>query len=397
MSLFLKRTGFTGLIAFLACGLICESAQAQSSVVASPLLPLTDNSQAPYLGVYEGCVGPGIKGNGLYAAWLNRTNVWGQDTIPFGEGGTWDHISGKWEDWFFKPWSDWVTAMPGRRMVISVPLLPGPATGSGPTQGTAAGTPVSLAQGATGAYNDYFRGLAETLVSHHLGNSILRLGWEWNGNWYAWKVLNADDAHHFAAYWRQIVDTMRSVPGTENLKFDWNPTSGFLTPYAPMEAYPGDAYVDYIGIDVYDQTWAKSPQYPDGFYPLPPAATETEIEARHEAAWNDSTLATSNFGLTYWQKLADDHHKPLTIPEWGLIQRPEPYNHGGLDDPYFIQQMYEYIQNPVHHVYFASYFDCDAGGDGNSRISEVNGKPVQFPKSMSLYKQLFSWHSTDQP
>jgi hypothetical protein len=380
-----------------SCQLLSVIGALAQTTPASSLLPLTDNAQPPYMGIYEGCAGLGIKGNGLYAAWLHRTNVWGHDTLPFGTGSTWEHVSGKWQDWIYKPWSDWVQAASNRRMVISVPLLPGPADGTGPTTGAAAGKPVSLAEGATGAYNDYFRGLAQTLVAHHLGNSILRLGWEWNGNWYAWKVVTAADAHHFAAYWRQIVDTIRSVPGTQDLKFDWNVSNAFKTAYEPMEAYPGDGYVDYIGDDVYDETWVKSPEYPDGFYPLLPASTEAEIEARHDAAWSQAILSASDWGLAYWQKIADDHRKPLTLPEWGLIWRPAPNNRGGLDDPAFVQRMHDYIQDPAHHVYFASYFDYDGGAEGNSRIFARDGKPVPFPKSTDLYRSLFSLTDAGRP
>ncbi len=46
-------------------------------------------------------------------------------------------------------------------------------------------------------------------------------------------------------YFRHIVTTMRSVPGAA-FRFVWNPTSG-PEPEAAQNAYPGDAYVDYVG------------------------------------------------------------------------------------------------------------------------------------------------------
>jgi len=378
LSLLILWTGVTGL-------------RAQSRPAGSPApLPMTDNTTEPYMGVYEGCVGPGIKRNGLYAAWLNRGNVWGHDTLPFGKESTWEHVSGKWQDWFYGPWAEWIQEAPGRRLVLSVPLLPGPPDGSGPVSGAGAGERVSLAEGAAGKYNDYFRGLAETLVSHHLERSTLRLGWEWNGNWYAWKVTSAEDARNFAEYWRQIVRTIRSAPGTEQLRFDWNVSSAFKTGYDPAEAYPGDEWVDEIGIDVYDQTWQSSKEYPKGIYPIPPGAAPAEIAARHEAAWREAIAAEGTWGVAYWQKFADAHGKPLAIPEWGLIQRPPPNDRGGGDDPYFIEQMRRTIADPAHHIYFASYFDYDGGSEGNSRISGVDGKPVPFPESTALYRKLFS-------
>ena len=55
------------------------------------------------------------------------------------------------------------------RMAIGVPILPGVGT---------------LAQGATGAYNQYFAILGKNLVSDNEADAILRLGWEFNGNWF---------------------------------------------------------------------------------------------------------------------------------------------------------------------------------------------------------------------
>ena len=62
----------------------------------------------------------------------------------------------------------------------------------------------------------------------------------------AWSVASSTDAANFVAFWRQIVTTMRAVPGAK-FKFLWNPNSGSPTTYTPDQAYPGDAYVDYVG------------------------------------------------------------------------------------------------------------------------------------------------------
>ena len=43
-----------------------------------------------------------------------------------------------------------------------------------------------------------------------------------------------------------------------NFRFVWNPDAGAFTQagYSVAAAYPGDAYVDVIGLDAYDQSWA---------------------------------------------------------------------------------------------------------------------------------------------
>ena len=95
----------------------------------------------------------------------------------------------------------------------------------------------TLALGATGAYNQYFATLGKNLVSDNEANTILRLGWEFNGNWFTWSVDNATDATNFVAYWRQIVTTMRAVPG-QKFKFIWNPNGPSPTTYTPTRPIP---------------------------------------------------------------------------------------------------------------------------------------------------------------
>jgi hypothetical protein len=52
-----------------------------------------------------------------------------------------------------------------------------------------------------------------------------------------------------AEYWRQIVKTMRTVPGTEKLQFCWNPTLGYQQ-FPSEKAWPGDEFVAFESIDI---------------------------------------------------------------------------------------------------------------------------------------------------
>ncbi len=368
-----------GLLAFLpAPGTHADDAPAAN------LLPLNDNTAAPFMGVYRwgqsGLVG------GLYDAypkWLNRSIIWGEDFMPT-EG--WDKIEG--QGWQMGPWGDWINKVPGRRYILSVPILVGSWDGKGPRQGPAAGVAVSLEEGAKGTYNIYFQHLAESLVKHGLANSILRIGWEFNGGWYIWRTGTEEKAQAYAGYFRQIVTTMRSVPGADKLQFDWNPAMETWWPYAPDKAYPGDDVVDYIGVDVYDQSWAKDT------YPIPPDATDDQALERQKRTWSDVTDNEKASGLPFWVKFAADHHKPLTIPEWGACIRSD--KHGGNDNTYFIQKMHDFILDPANNVYFASYFDVTAGDGDHRLVQEVskkdptNIKESKLPKSAALFQQLFS-------
>ena len=237
---------------------------------------------------------------------------------------------------------------------------------------------VSLRQGGHGDYNKHFEALAKNLVATGLERSIVRLGWEFNGGWYTWRA--SVDPQSFIAYWKQIVTTMRSVKGAEHLEFCWNPTVGELQ--LPAErAWPGDAFVDYIGLDVYDQSWLKDT------YPFPKDATPAEILARQKRVWNDGFLNASD-GLAFWDKFAHQHDKPLAFPEWGVVREQD--GHGGLDNPFFIEQMHAFIIAPEHRVAFYCYFDIQAP-DGEHKFSPgPDGKFITpFPKSAATFKRLF--------
>lgn len=75
---------------------------------------------------------------------------------------------------------------------------------------------------------------------------LLAPGWEMNGEWFAWGQ-NAN----YASAWRYLVNRMRSN-GVTNVKFLWavNTISAYSPDPAPY--YPGDEYVDYVGVDGYN-------------------------------------------------------------------------------------------------------------------------------------------------
>ena len=92
----------------------------------------------------------------------------------------------------------------GYTLSLGVPIIP---TNSN-------NTPVgSLQAGSTGTYNQYFIVLAQTLISNGDANADLRLGWEFDGNWYAWDALTPTTEGYYAKYFQQIVTAMRSVRG----------------------------------------------------------------------------------------------------------------------------------------------------------------------------------------
>jgi hypothetical protein len=113
----------------------------------------------PFLSTYRW--GTGGCEKGLYDQWEQWVGgpVWAEDFMP---KDAWNKIEG--EAWQLGVWSKWRTFAPGRRLVLSVPMLVGPWNRSGPKTGPRAGEPVSLAKGAAGEYDAHFEVLGRNLV-----------------------------------------------------------------------------------------------------------------------------------------------------------------------------------------------------------------------------------------
>jgi hypothetical protein len=258
------------------------------------------------------------------------------------------------------------------RMIISLPML---MTGDGST----------LASGATGAYDSYFKAAASSLVAAGYGNCPLRIGEEFTGNWFAWYV-NVGQETNFVNFWIHIVNAMRSVPGA-NFKFIWNPTTGYHNQNVAA-CFPGKQYVDYIGCDIYD---CGDAGYATAGYPGSLSASQ-DLSIQ-KAAWANMTSQTggNKYYLDWFLSFSGSMGVPFCFPEWGLgnVVPPGSSNgYGGQDNTYFVQQMHNLITTASSNVAFASYFEW---GDGtrNNAINSALCFSNQFPQSKVLFPQLF--------
>jgi hypothetical protein len=199
------------------------------------------------------------------------------------------------------------------KLAISVPML---------TNGEA------FAPGLAGANDNAFAQLGRMLVATGKADAYIRLGWEFNGGWYPWRVSR--DPASFRTLFRHIVGVLRKTPG-QHFKIVWNPSMNTGT-IAPNDAWPGDDVVDVIGLDVYNQSWN-------------PADIIPALRWQHHQ--------TANYGLGWLAKFAATHRKPIAIPEWGTGTRPD--GHGWGDDPAFIHNMAAWMRD--HRVLFHGYWD----------------------------------------
>lgn len=106
-----------------------------------------------------------------------------------------------------------------------------------------------VARIAEGAFDEFFRAYARDARAFRYP-VLLRFGFEMNGDWFPW----GGQPESFKAAWQHVHDMFHEEKAT-NVLWVWSPNavSGPDTPRNGFEHYwPGDAYVDVIGLDGYN-------------------------------------------------------------------------------------------------------------------------------------------------
>lgn len=317
----------------------------------APVAPASSVAASlPEITAYRGGGPGGVAALATYEAWTGTHSTRGLDFLP---DDSWTNLEGP--AWLLNAWRS-----TGRQLTLSVAMFPKP---------TGAADDGSLAACANGDYDRHWTLLGRNLVSSALEDTVVRPGWEFNGNWFSWKA--SVSPANYASCFRHIVTAMRGVGG-QRFSFDWNPNIG-PGAFAAELAWPGDGYVNTVGVDAYDMSWAG------GTFPIPDTATAAQRTAAQAKAF-DAAL-NGNHGLAFWSKFAAAHNVAMSLPEWGLAVRKD--GHGGNDDPYYITHMFDFIKDPANHVSYASYFDYNSG-DGLHQISPTTGA-TPFPTAQAVY------------
>ncbi len=235
---------------------------------------------------------------------------------------------------------------------LSIPMLP--RTGD-----------ASLAACATGAYNTTWRTIAGQLAAAGRGDAILRPGWEMNGNWYRWSAVG--QASNYIGCFRQLVTTMRSI--SKNFRFDWTVNGGDNVADGTL-FYPGSAYVDDVGVDLYNYNYRG--------YATPAGAQTT---AARTDAWNYALSGPR--GLNFWAGFARKQSRPFALSEWGLAWRAD--GHAGGDDTIYVRGIYAFVTTPANNVAWATYFNS---ADSATVKHNLTAPGSVFPNSRATFFSL---------
>src|SRR3954465_8657577 len=119
------------------------------------------------------------------------------------------------------------------------------------THTTPSANPYPLTDIAAGKFDSYLTAQGRALAA--VGALVaVRFGHEMNGSWYPWgQGVNGNTPEDYAAAYRHVVDVVTAA-GAGNVIWTWSPITVISRPDVPLAPlYPGDDYVDWVGLSVY--------------------------------------------------------------------------------------------------------------------------------------------------
>ena len=257
----------------------------------------------------------------------------------------------------YRGWSDYtgsvgwlqdVYAGVNRHKFWSIPLIPGASL-----DGKDPGGSLAEAAGSNNSrYITAWNSIANTLAAGQpTGKIYVRTGWEFNADFFPWDALGGRAAD-YAATFRNFVTTFRAV--SDRFVFEWCPNIGNQgAGMDPADAYPGDEYVDVIGMDFYyNITWDST-------------------DNKGLAAWNWKVMEP--YGLQWVVDFAQAHGKPVAYSEWGM-NNPE-------GTAYF-EAFVDWMKSSPVEVLYQNYWNSNAAFKG--MLSED-----QYPLLSEAYIKAF--------
>jgi beta-mannanase len=156
---------------------------------------------------------------------------------------------------YFRDWNpNWSTALIDPK--VTQPILDRgavPMITWEPINAADSAHPYTPAQVASGAYDTFIRRAADEAVAYNKP-FFIRLAHEMNGVWSPWGPgVSGNTPADYIAMWQHIVSIFRAE-GATNAKWVWSPNVfGGSTGVGTFEPYyPGDAWVDEVGLDGYN-------------------------------------------------------------------------------------------------------------------------------------------------
>ena len=178
----------------------------------------------------------------------------------------------------------------------------------------------SLKQIAGGEHDSYIRSWARAASRIPAdcrcdGLIYLRFAHEMNGDWYPWAAgVNGNAASDYVDAWKHIHDIFEAE-GATNVQWVWNPNRDYPGSTPLDSLFPGDAYVDWLGVDGYnfgsEKSWSSWRSFDETFKgtydivtglssrPVMIGETGSTEQGGDKAAWIREGLSVDHLATNY--------------------------------------------------------------------------------------------------
>jgi hypothetical protein len=147
--------------------------------------------------------------------------------------------------------------------------------------------------------------------------------------------------------------------------FDWtinaHDTAANVCGGVSTTCYPGDDYVDIIGIDNYDH--------------FPASATKADFDR----------VAAAPEGLDWLLAFAKKRGKLFSVGEWGVVSNPN----GGGDNAAFIRWMHAWFATHAVDLAYEAYFSSCENSTVQSSLFRTGPGCVPNPAGADAYREIF--------
>jgi hypothetical protein len=211
-------------------------------------------------------------------------------------------------------------------------------------------------------YIDFWTQFAQLLKETGQDQPFLRLGHEMNLNGgYPWATPKNVSSQQFVGLFKLVVDTVRPI--VPKAEFVWNPGK-YSAQVKAEDLWPGDDYVDVVGVDWYDNGGGGVPVL--------------QTQADWDKHFNDSG-PNGPRGVGAWYQFAKKHNKPISFPEWAMKA-----NKGDDNRTVFVENMFKFFQMASKEGFMS--YESWYNEPGQHQLYPHS----LFPRAGQLYQKLWS-------
>ena len=235
---------------------------------------------------------------------------------------------------------------------------------------------------AMGYYDTAVQGVVKSWAQQGFKVLVIRVGWEMNLQGPTYAGSDSQSQSDWVAAFRHIYTVLHAAAAANAVTVEvvWNPgATNYSYAEATTNLYPGDAFVDVIGVDIYSGMYpfsdgGASPTYYDWHTGLEDTSVAQfiadPVNRMHYWSYPAATKWSSDSSGGHSQSFAsllafaELHHKPFAIPETGAGNSNAKTDVS--DDPTFPQWLALQVSNAQaagETVAFVNIWNSNGGGN----------------------------------